>query len=99
MFCVETSAGSSADNMRVGSQNAGKAIGEGYRYLGIGLQFAGGIVFFAVGGIALDRWLGLMPLFTITGTLLGATLSFINVYIKLQADIDAEAKRKKADRA
>ena len=73
-------------------------MGEGYRYMGIGLQFAGGIVFFSLGGVALDRWLGLMPLFTISGTLLGATLSFVNVYIKLQADIDAEAKRKKGNR-
>jgi F0F1-type ATP synthase assembly protein I len=80
------------------NHNAGRALGEGYRYLGIGLQFAGGIVFFALGGVALDRWLGLMPLFTISGTILGATLSFINVYIKLQADIDAEAKRKKGNR-
>jgi len=70
-------------------------MGEGYRFLGIGLQFAGGIIFFTLGGVALDRWLGLMPLFTIVGTLLGTTLSFINVYIKLQADIDAEARRKK----
>ena len=76
-------------------QNAGTALGEGYRYLGIGMQFAGGIVFFSLGGVALDRWLGLMPLFTIVGTLVGGTLSFINVYIKLQADIDAETKRKK----
>ena len=80
------------------SQNAGRAVGEGYRYLGIGLQFAGGIVFFSLGGVALDRWLGLVPLFTIVGTLLGATLSFVNVYIKLQADIDAEAKRKQGRR-
>ncbi len=80
------------------NQSAGKAMGEGYRYLGIGLQFAGGIVVFSLGGVALDRWLGLMPLFTISGTLLGATLSFINVYIKLQADIDADAKRKKGGR-
>jgi F0F1-type ATP synthase assembly protein I len=80
------------------SRNAGNAMGEGYRYMGMGLQFAGGIVFFSLGGIALDRWLGLMPLFTISGTLLGATLSFINVYIKLQADIDADAKGKKRKR-
>lgn len=77
------------------SQNAGRAIGEGYRFLGVGLQFAGGIIFFALGGVALDRWLGLMPLFTIVGTLAGTGLSFVNVYIKLQADIDAEARRKK----
>ncbi len=79
-------------------RNAGRALGEGYRFLGIGMQFAGGIVFFAVGGVFLDRWLGLMPLFTITGTLLGTTLSFVNVYIKLQALADAEARRKKAQR-
>lgn len=75
--------------------NVGIGLGEGYRFLGLGLQFAGGIVFFSLGGVALDRWLGLMPLFTIAGTLVGATLSFINVFIRLQADVDAEAKRKK----
>jgi F0F1-type ATP synthase assembly protein I len=80
------------------SQSAGKALGEGYRYLGFGLQFAGGIVVFALGGVALDSWLGLTPLFTIIGTLLGATLSFVNVYIKLQADMEAEAKRRKERR-
>jgi F0F1-type ATP synthase assembly protein I len=74
-------------------------MGEGYRYMGMGLQFAGGIVFFSLGGVALDRWLGLMPLFTILGTLLGATLSFINVYTKLQADIEADAKRKRGRQA
>lgn len=75
--------------------NANRALGEGYRFLGIGFQFAGGIIFFTLGGVALDRWLGLMPLFTIIGTLLGATLSFVNVYVKLQAYSDTEAKRKK----
>lgn len=76
-------------------KKASRALGEGYRFLGIGMQFAAGIVAFTLGGVALDRWLGLMPLFTIIGTLLGATLSFVSVYIKLQAFADAEAKRKK----
>ena len=74
--------------------NANRGLGEGYRFLGIGLQFAAGIVVFTLGGVWLDTWLGLMPLFTIIGTLLGATLSFISVYIKLQAYADEEAKRK-----
>lgn len=74
--------------------NVSRAMGDGYRFLGIGLQFAGGIIFFALGGVALDKWLGLMPLFTIVGTLGGTALSFVNIYIKLQADIDAEARRK-----
>jgi F0F1-type ATP synthase assembly protein I len=78
--------------------NDNRALGEGYRFLGIGIQFAGGIIFFTLGGVALDRWLGLMPLFTIVGTLLGTALSFVNVFIKLQADIDSEARRKKEQR-
>ena len=32
----------------------GRELGEGYRFLGLGLQFAGGIIFFAVGGVFLD---------------------------------------------
>jgi F0F1-type ATP synthase assembly protein I len=62
------------------------------------MQFAASIVIFSLGGVALDRWLGLMPLFTIVGTLLGATLSFINVYVRLQADINAEKKRRQEHR-
>jgi len=84
--------------MNLGRPNPGRALGEGYRFLGIGLQFAGGIVFFALGGVALDKWLGLMPLFTIVGTLLGTTLSFISVYLKLQAFEDAEERRKKKEK-
>ncbi len=72
----------------------GRELGEGYKFLGLGLQFAGGIVFFSVGGVFLDRWSGLMPLFTLVGTLTGATLSFINVYIKLQAFSEADKRRK-----
>ncbi len=84
--------------MNIHTPNSGRALGEGYRFLGIGLQFAGGIVFFTLGGVGLDRWLGTMPLFTIIGTILGATLSFINVYVKLQAYEEAEARRKKEKR-
>jgi F0F1-type ATP synthase assembly protein I len=58
------------------------------------MQFAAGIIFFVLCGFALDRWLGTMPAFTITGTLFGATLSFVNVYIKLKAISDAERKRR-----
>ncbi len=61
-------------------------MGEGYKYVSLGLTFAGGIIFFMGIGFALDRWLGWMPLLTVTGTLLGAVLSFLNIYWKLQAD-------------
>ena len=66
--------------------NSGRALGEGYKYVSLGLTFAGGIILFMALGFGLDRWLGLMPLFTITGTLFGAVMSFINVYRKIQAD-------------
>lgn len=58
-------------------------MGEGYKLLGLGMTFAGGIIVFMVLGLLLDRWLGSVPLFTVLGTLVGAALSFINVYVKL----------------
>lgn len=74
----------------------GREIGEGYKYVSHGMTFAGGIILFMAAGFWIDRWLGLLPLFTIVGTLGGATLSFLNVYRKLQAD---EAEHKKSRRA
>ncbi|NNG17494.1 MAG: AtpZ/AtpI family protein [Gemmatimonadales bacterium] len=74
----------------------GREIGEGYKYVSLGMTFAGGTILFMAAGFWIDRWLGLMPLFTIVGTLGGATLSFLNVYRKLQAD---EAKHKKRRQA
>jgi F0F1-type ATP synthase assembly protein I len=62
-----------------------QGLGEGYRYLALGATFAGGIVVFAVLGVLVDRWLGLTPLFTLIGTVLGSVLSFLNVYWKLQS--------------
>ncbi len=76
------------------SRRPERALGEGYRLLGLGMQFAGGIIIFVVGGYLLDRWLGTTPAFTIAGTLLGAGLSFVNVYLKLQA-ISEDDRRKR----
>jgi F0F1-type ATP synthase assembly protein I len=67
-------------------ENVGREIGEGYKYVSLGLTFAGGIIFFMAIGWALDRLLGLMPVFTITGTLLGTVLSFLSVYRRLQEE-------------
>jgi F0F1-type ATP synthase assembly protein I len=66
--------------------NSGRALGEGYKYVSLGLTFAGGIILFMGVGFFLDRWLKVLPLFTIAGTLVGAVLSFMSVYRKLQAD-------------
>jgi F0F1-type ATP synthase assembly protein I len=66
--------------------NVGREIGEGYKYVSLGLTFAGGIIFFMAIGLGLDRLIGTMPVFTITGTLLGTVLSFLSVYRKLQEE-------------
>jgi F0F1-type ATP synthase assembly protein I len=71
----------------------GQQYGQGYKYVSLGLTFAGGIIMFMAAGLGLDRWLGLTPLFTISCTLIGAVLSFVSVYRRLMAD---EAKDKAA---
>ena len=67
-------------------ENVGREMGEGYKYVSLGLTFAGGIIVFMLVGLGLDRLLNLMPLFTITGTLVGTVLSFLMVYRKLQEE-------------
>jgi len=85
---------------------AGRALGAGYKYVSIGMTFAGGIVMFMGFGWLLDRWLGTLPLLLVTGALVGSVLSFIWVYQRLKQDeiqYDAEhpgsAKRKPRDGA
>lgn len=63
-----------------------RELGEGYKYVSLGLTFAGGIILFMGVGFLLDRWLGWVPVLTVAGTLGGAVLSFLNIYWKLQAD-------------
>lgn len=60
-------------------------MGEGYRLVALGMNFAGGVIIFALAGLWLDRRLGSTPAFTIGGTLLGLVLSFLNIYWKLAA--------------
>jgi len=67
-------------------ENREQALGRGYKYLAMGLRFAGGVVVFLFGGLLLDRWLGTRVLFLLLGTLLGATLGFLSVYRELTAD-------------
>lgn len=74
-----------------------RELGEGYKYVAMGLQFAGGIIMFMAGGFAVDRWLKLTPIFTVTGTLVGAVLSFLSVYTRLTAEQDARRRKKDAD--
>jgi len=67
-------------------QNVGRELGEGYKYVSLGLTFAGGIIFFLGVGFGLDRLLGTTPIFILVGTFLGTVLSFLSVYRKLQEE-------------
>ena len=69
----------------------GKGMSLGQKYLASGLKFGGAIVVFALAGVALDRWLGLTPLFTIVLTLGGAALSFFSVYREITTDRDIDS--------
>ena len=74
----------------------GRELGLGYKYVSLGLTFAGGIVLFMGAGFLLDRWLGVLPVFTVAGTVAGSVLSFIRVYYRLKAEEDAERATRKS---
>jgi len=64
----------------------GREVGEGYKYVSYGLTFAFGVIVFMLVGLWLDRKLGVTPLFTVAGTLIGAVLGFLSVYRRLEAE-------------
>ena len=71
-----------------------RGVGDGGQYLAAAMRFAGAVVMFLLGGLALDRWLHLTPLFTLIGALGGSVLGFISVYREFQADPDHQDKPK-----
>ncbi|MDX2191726.1 MAG: AtpZ/AtpI family protein [Gemmatimonadales bacterium] len=75
----------------------GRAMGEGYKSLALGLKFAGGIMLYAGMGFLVDRKLGTLPIGVIAGTVLGSGLSFYSVYRTLTR-LEADAKAKLAAR-
>jgi F0F1-type ATP synthase assembly protein I len=74
--------------------NASREVGAGYKYVSLGITFAGGIILFMGVGYWLDRRFGLTPFGTVTGTLVGAVLSFLVVYRRLQMDAERERARR-----
>ena len=76
-------------------QNVGREMGEGYKYVSLGLTLAGGIIFFLAVGFGLDRLLGTTPIFILIGTFLGTVLSFLSVYRKLQEEERQRREQKK----
>jgi F0F1-type ATP synthase assembly protein I len=74
--------------------NASREVGAGYKYVTLGIQFAGGIILFMVIGLWFDREFGSLPIGTVAGTLVGAVLSFLVVYRRLQQDAERERERR-----
>ena len=72
----------------------GKQYGEGYKYVSYGINFAGGNIVFMLVGLWLDRRLGVVPLFTVAGTLIGSVLSFLSVYRRLEAERSGQHRKK-----
>jgi F0F1-type ATP synthase assembly protein I len=68
---------------------------EAYRYASLGMQFAGGTLLFAGLGFLVDRWLNVVPAFTVVGLLLGGGLSFFSIYRKVLGDQAAKHKAEK----
>ena len=75
------------DSYRDGMQEAGP-------YLGLGVQIAASMTFFAGGGYALDRWLGTSPWGILIGALLGM-VGIIVLIVRIAREADAESRRKR----
>lgn len=74
--------------------NTSREVGAGYKYVTLGIQFAGGIILFMLIGLWVDREFGSLPIGTVVGTLVGAFLSFLVVYRRLQQDAERERERR-----
>lgn len=65
-----------------------------YQHAALGMQFAGGVIVFTGAGFALDRWLGLMPVLTVAGALIGATLGFLSVYARIRRETEERRRER-----
>ncbi len=74
------------------SQGPNHGFGEGTKYLAAAMRFAGAIVMFLLGGLALDRWIHTTPLFTLIGMVVGAVLGFISIMREFRADPNFKGK-------
>lgn len=72
----------------------GRSLADAYGRATLGCTFAGGVILFTGIGWLLDRWLGILPVLTVAGALIGAALSFLNVYARIRAD-DAARRRER----
>lgn len=71
-----------------GRKPVSRELGEAWRYDTLGYTFAFSVILFAGLGWLLDRFLGTRPILTIVGTLMGAGLAIVWVFLKIRADQD-----------
>ncbi len=69
-----------------------RQVGDSYRHMALGCTFAAAVIMFTAAGWALDRWLGLTPVFTVVGALVGAGLSFLSVYRRVLEELESRRK-------
>ena len=69
------------------------------RLTGLGWYVATCIVVGVVGGVLLDQWLGLKPLFTLLGILLGTTAAFYGLFKMIQPLITPEQSGETDDKS
>ncbi|HWA17097.1 MAG TPA: AtpZ/AtpI family protein [Gemmatimonadales bacterium] len=74
-------------------KRVGRELGEAWRYDTLGYTFAFSVIIFAGAGWLLDGWLGIRPFLTIGGTIVGAGLAFVWVFLKVKQD-EAEFERR-----
>lgn len=78
-------------------KRVGRELGEAWRYDTLGYTFAFSVIIFAGAGWLVDGWLGTRPLMTIAGTIVGAGLAFVWVYLKVKQD-EAKFEAERNDR-
>jgi F0F1-type ATP synthase assembly protein I len=63
-------------------------------YLTIGIQLAGTMVVYVIGGYLLDRWLDTAPIFLIIGSVTGMVAFFVQI-VRLVRELNEREKARK----
>lgn len=86
-----------ADKPPDGNRNTGwqSSLHDAGPYLTIGIQLAGTMIVYVIGGYLVDRWLDTTPVFLIVGSVLGMVAFFIQI-VRLTRDLNEKSESKKA---
>ena len=68
------------------------------RLMGLGWYVASCIAIGVVGGVVLDKWIGLKPLFTLLGIAFGTTAAFYGLFKMIQPLITPEVSEQPGDK-